>query len=71
MQTVKYFNLVADDDIETVKYFDLVADEDNERFKWLLGYAVVYSYTHSFVGTTYSFVGTCCTAHPMSAVSVR
>jgi len=58
MQTVKYYNLVADEDIQTVKYFNLVVDEDNECFKWSMGCAVAYSYTHSFVGTTHSFVGT-------------
>jgi len=66
-------------DMQTVKYFNLVGDEDdvgNERFKW--SRASTFSYNRNAIGLAVAYASAIRThlsvhgtAHPMSAASVR
>jgi len=66
-------------DMQTVKYFNLVGDKEeigNERFKW--SRASTFSYNRSVIGLAVAYASAIrahlsvhCTAHPMSAASVR
>jgi len=66
-------------DMQTVKYFNLVGDEDdigNERFKW--SRASTFSYNRNAIGLAIAYASAIRThlsvhgtAHPMSAASVR
>jgi len=66
-------------DMQTVKYFNLVGDEEdigNERFKW--SWASTFSYNRNAIGLAVAYASAIRThlsvhgtAHPMSAASVR
>jgi len=66
-------------DMQTVKYFNLVGDEEdigNERFKW--SRASTFSYNRNVIGLAVAYASAMCThlsvhgtAHPMSTASVR
>jgi len=66
-------------DMQTVKYFNLVGDEEdigNERFKW--SWASTFSYNRNAIGLAVAYASALRTylsvhgaAHPMSAASVR
>ena len=67
------------DDMQTVKYFNLVGDEEdiaNERFKW--SRASTFSYHRNAIGLAVAYASAIRThlsvhdtAHPMSAASIR
>jgi len=66
-------------DMQTVKYFNLVGDEEdigNERFKW--SWASTFSYNRNAIGLAVAYASAIRTylsvhgtAHPMGAASIR